>query len=300
MIVILGPTAAGKTSLGITAAQKTHGSVVSADSRQLYAGMDVGTSSPAGLGQESHHLLQPDVIDGVEHYGFNIREPDRQITLGQWQRAAFKMIDHVISQGRVPLLVGGTMLYIDSVVDNYEIPAVPPDRGLRDELKWIETARLYARLIAQDPGATKFVEPGNKRRIIRALEVMEATGRPFSQQRRKRQARYETQIFGLFPGWAVLNRRISARASQMMNNGLLEETRRLQDRYGKDLPLLQTMNYRQAAYVLSGIMAKEQAVGEMTKVNARYARRQMSWWRRRQDIQWFAQPSNALRLFHER
>ena len=301
MIVILGPTASGKTSGAIELAKKMGGAVISADSRQLYAGMDIGTATPlrpantAGFaGQEPHDIFTPDYVDSVAHYGLNIREPNDQMTLAQWQPAAFNMIDYIIADGKVPLLVGGTGLYIDSVVDNYDIPTVVPNEQLRSKLEEKKTEVLYARLTEQDASAKDFIEPANKRRIIRALEVIEATGRPFSEQRKRRTPRYDAEMIGVFPGWEKLRERVALRAKQMIKDGLLEETRRLQERYGKDLPLLKTMNYRQAAAVLNGEMTEREAVDEMTKVNMRYARRQMSWWRKRKDIRWFTDPESAF------
>ena len=142
MIVILGPTASGKTSGAIELAKKMGGAVISADSRQLYAGMDIGTAPPlrpantAGFaGQEPHDIFTPDYVDSVAHYGLNIREPNDQMTLAQWQPAAFNMIDYIMADGKVPLLVGGTGLYIDSVVDNYDIPTVVPNEQSRSKLE---------------------------------------------------------------------------------------------------------------------------------------------------------------------
>lgn len=303
MIVILGPTGSGKTAGGIKLAKRVGGAVVSADSRQIYAGMNIGTATPvldnskvkSQKSKFSHHdILTPDLISGTEHYGFNIRQPNNPMMLAEWQQAAFKMIDNIIADGKVPLLVGGTGLYIDSVVDNYDIPAVGPDEQLRSKLEQEKTEALYARLIEQDPSARDFVEPANKRRIIRALEVIEATGRPFSEQRKRRAPRYDVEMIGIFPGWDSLRERVTLRARQMINDGLLEETRQLQEYYGEDLALLKTMNYHQAAAVLAGEMTEQEAREEMIKVNMRYARRQMSWWRRRKDIRWFTDPESAF------
>ncbi|MFH1353713.1 MAG: tRNA (adenosine(37)-N6)-dimethylallyltransferase MiaA [bacterium] len=287
MIVILGPTASGKTDLGIKLAKERNGAVISADSRQLYKGMNIGTAKPE---------LNNSSADGVEHYGFDMREPDNLITLAEWQREAFAMIDDVIARNMTPLLVGGTMLYIDSVVDNYDIPAVGPNKQLRRKLEKKPADELYEELLRKDPAAKIFIEPGNKRRIIRALEVIEATGNPFSEQRKKREPRYDVEMVGLFPGWDKLRDRITKRARQMLEAGLIDETRRLQEKYGKDLSLLQTMNYKQAAAVLENKMTEQEAVEEMIKVNMRYARRQMSWWRRRKDIRWF---TNSKSVFSE-
>lgn len=283
MIVVLGPTASGKTDLGIKLAKARGGAVISADSRQLYTSMNIGTATPCRSAQ-----------GGVKHYGFDMREPNDPMTLAEWQRVAFSLIDRLREIEIEPILVGGTMLYIDSVVKNYDIPKVVMNQELRNKLEQESVDNLYAKLLTQDPAARSFIEPGNKRRVVRALEVIAATGRPFSELRKKRAPRYDVEMIGLFPGWEILRERIEKRARQMMKEGLLEETKRLQEKYGKDLSLLQTMNYRQAAKVLAGELTKEEASEEMIRVNMRYARRQMSWWRGREEIKWVESPLYAL------
>lgn len=288
--VIIGPTAAGKTEAAIQLAKKLSGGVVSADSRQVYAGMNIGTATPLRpkgfAGQEPHDILVPDIILGIPHYLLNIRRPDQPMVLAEWQAAAYQAIDHVIAQGHSPLLVGGTMLYVDSIVFNYQIPNVAPNQNLRVQLEMMPEAELWEQLMAKDPQARGFIESHHKQRIIRALEVIEATGKPFSQQRLRQEPRYKTEIIGLFPSWEKLQVRIEKRVHGMLAQGLVEETKQLQDKYGKDLPLLKTMNYLQAGEVLARRMTEEKAIEEMIRANMRYARRQMSWWKGRKDIRW--------------
>jgi tRNA dimethylallyltransferase len=280
LTVLVGPTASGKTAAAVRAAHNMNGSVVSADSRQVYAGMNIGTATPLRqgfAGQEPHGILTPDVVDGVEHYLLNIREPNQPLTLPEWQEAAFTVIDTLIASGRAPLLVGGTMLSIDSIVYNFSIPHVPPHHDLRRELARRDTRDLYAELIARDPAAGRFIEPHHTRRIIRALEVMEVSGRPFSELRQPREPRYEVRALGLFPGWEKLEAAIRERAASMLEAGLVQEREQLIARYGADLPLLQTINYKEAPDVEA-----------MVRANMRYARRQMSWWKNRTGIVWFS------------
>lgn len=292
LIVIAGPTASGKTDIAINLAQELNGSVVSADSRQVYAGMNIGTATPlrseSYAGQEPHDFLEPDVIKNVPHYLFNIRRPDEPLSLADWQAAAFSAIDQIHSAGSPAILVGGTMLYIDSVVKNYDVPQVPPDEEFRAAKEKEEAASLYAELLAKDPAAAEFVQPANKRRSIRALEVIAATGRPFSALRQQRPSRYSITMIGLFDSWEALAQRIEGRVAQMLADGLVEETRHLIDMYGADLPLLQTMNYQQTLVVISGELSVEEAQQDMIRANMRYARRQMSWWRGRRDITWYS------------
>lgn len=314
IVVITGPTAAGKTELAINLAAALKGVIVSADSRQVYAGMNIGTATPlpaAGTGQEPHSHLEPDIIRNIPHYLFSIRRPNEPLSLAEWQASALEVIDHELESRSknqeaiiAPLLVGGTMLYIDSILKNYYLPQVEPNVQMRYELAAREADDLYAELMAQDPAAQTFIEPGNKRRIIRALEVIAATKKPFSAQRRSTSSRhgrstssrYDITMIGLFDGWEGLLTRITQRAKFMISHGLLGETQSLIDVYGADLPLLQTMNYKQAAAVLRGEMSERQAHESMVRANMRYARRQMSWWRGREEIRWFRKPDAAAIL----
>ena len=289
LIAIVGATGAGKTDWSLDVAEKVGGEIVSADSRQIYRGMDIGTAKV----QDAR---------GIPHYLIDIREPNEPLTLAEWQMMAFEEIDEIMDRGKIPVLVGGTMLYIDSVVRNYDIPEVPPDPAFRERKQKIENRKLYKELLEQDPEAKAFIEPHHKQRIIRALEVMAATGKRISALRQaqgKQEPKYEVKMIGLFPGWDKLRERIEARAKWMIENGLLEETKRLRETLtpgpspssGRGESLLNTMNYRQAGEVLDGKMAKREAVDSMARENMRYARRQMSWWKGREEIEWVTTPS---------
>lgn len=273
LIVIVGPTASGKTDYSLQLAKKVDGEIVSADSRQVYRGMDIGT------GKIKDTL-------GIPHYLLNIREPDEPLSLAEWQKMASKAIDEIISQDKQPILVGGTMLYVDSIVFNYDIPHVKPNLAFRELKSQKSKIKTYEELLAKDPEAAKFIAPGNTRRIIRALEVMEATGKPFSALRRAQGKKYDIDMIGLFPGWDELKTRIEKRARNMFEEGLLVEVKQLRERYGADLPLLQTQNYRQAGAALDGTMTQAEAIADMVQADMRYARRQMSWWRGREEITW--------------
>lgn len=320
LIVLLGPTAAGKTALGIALAQKMNGAVISADSRQVFAGLNIGTAKPKEAWQDaSHDVLTADRVDGVDpvrakppkvaeamplaaagrvsnvvdHYLLNIREPDEPYTLAQWQADAYQVIEHIQAHGKTPLLVGGTMLYLDSIIFNYNIPAVAPNPKLRQELAQKSTSELYQQLLTHDAAAADFIEPHHQQRIIRALEVIAATGKPFSASRQRSPARYRLKIMGLSPGWDALEKNIRTRAQHMMKDGLVEETRQLQRRYSPTLPLLKTMNYQQAMQVTSGELLEKKAIEAMVQANLRYAHRQMSWWKKNPSITWYATTAAA-------
>jgi len=291
LIILVGPTASGKTSLGIQLAQALAGAVVSADSRQVFAGLNIGTAKPAAAWRnDAHDALTTDTIDGIDHYLLNVCPPDQTYTLPQWQAAAYQVIDHLHTQHITPLLVGGTMLYADSIIFNYHIPAVGPNESLRQELSHETSASLYKKMIEQDPATAEFIEPHHQQRIIRALEVIAATGQPFSASRQKSPARYRIKTIGLFPGWEVLTKNITERAQAMLSDGLLDEVQQLRAQYGRDLPLLTTMNYQHAGELLDQKISAAEALQKIVSLNVRYARRQMSWWKNRNDITWFAQP----------
>ncbi len=285
--VIIGPTASGKTDYAISLAKEMNGEIVSADSRQIYAGMNIGTAKPKeAFTDNTHDVLSSEVIDSIPHFLFNVTSPDNPWTLPQWQKAAQQVLEDILSRGKQPILVGGTMLYVDSIVKNFSIPEVEPDQKFRDSLEQEDVSILYDRLMKADPDAKEFIEPHHKQRIIRALEVIEKTGKPFSASRLRQPSPYEFELIGLFPGWDVMKERIQNRISDMFQHGLLQETEELRKRFSATLPLLQTMNYKEVGMVLDNKLNTDEAIAEAVKVNMRYAKRQMAWWRNRKEISW--------------
>lgn len=300
IIAIVGPTASGKTDLGIQLARQLQTAVISSDSRQVYAGLNIGTAKPEEVWREQvHDFATADTIDGVDHYGLNFRLPTEPLFLSAWQKAAQAMIEKLHQEHDHVVLAGGTMLYIDSIIYGFTIPDTPPNIPLREKLEKEATKVLYNQLLAADPEAKTFIEPHHKQRIIRALEVIEATGQPFSSQRQQTPTAYESHVLGLFPGWEILEQRIAERVQGMLDTGLIEETAKLQTIYGADLPLLKTINYAQAAQVISEELSLEEAKVKMVQANWRYAHRQMSWWKRNKNIMWFADGSSCLEALSE-
>ncbi len=273
--VILGPTASGKTAYALARAKQLGGAVISADSRQVYAGMNIGTAKPQeAWTQTPHSIEKPDIIDGIPHYMLNIATIDTAYSLSDWLAAAHHLIPMIQAQNLVPIIAGGTMLYIDALVDGYSLPIITPNTTLRHGLEQLPVEALYAKLIAQDPDATAFIETHNTRRIIRALEVMNATGKKFSELRTKKSSNNKFQITGIFPDYEVLRERVTTRAQHMIADGLAKEIEKIQKSF-PDSKLLQTMNYTEHC-----------DIEKMIQSNIRYAHRQMSWWKRRNDIHW--------------
>ncbi len=274
LIVLVGPTAVGKTELSLDLAEHFGGEIVSADSRQIYRGLDIGTAKPTSEERQRvpHHLL-------------DITTPDHPISLAEYLHLARTAIDDIHRRGKVPFLVGGTGQYIWALIEGWEAPEVPPDEALRRRLEAEAHQKgvhaLYERLREQDPDAARLMDPNNLRRIVRALEVIEHTGRPFSQQRRKTPPSYDVFIVGLTRPREELYRRVDERIAGMIRSGLVEEVRRLLETgYSANLPALTGIGYRQIREYLEGRVSLEGAVQAMRRATRRYVRHQYNWFRR--------------------
>lgn len=280
LLVLAGPTATGKTGLAIALARRLNGEIVSADSRQIYKGMDIGTAKPTA----DQRALVP-------HHLLDIITPDTSYTLAEYQADAQAAIAAIHQRGRLPLLVGGAGLYIRAVVDNLAIPEVAPQWELRRELEAQAqregTASLHARLTALDPAGAASIDPRNLRRLIRALEVCLTTGRPFSEQQGARPSPYRPLLLGLTCERALLYQRADQRVDAMLSAGLVDEVRRLvAEGYAWNLPAMTSLGYSEIGAYLRGESTLEAAV-ERLKLNTHsYIRRQYTWFRPDTHIHW--------------
>lgn len=273
LLAIVGPTAVGKTAISLQLAGDLGGEIVSADSRQIYRGLDIGTdkASPAQQALVPHHLL--DVV-----------EPDQVLTLAEYQRAAYGAIDDIHGRGRLPLLVGGTGLYVRAVLEGLGIPEVPPDEELRAELEAFAGAHgplaLHIRLAALDPVAAGRIDQRNVRRVIRALEVCLVAGRPISELQAAAPPPYRILRIGLTRPRPALYARIDQRVDEMMARGLLAETQRLVEAgYSPQLPALTGLGYRQMIQYLHGELGYDAAVAAIKQQTRRFVRQQYTWFR---------------------
>ncbi len=282
LIVIVGPTAVGKTRLSLRLAQDFDGEIISADSRQVYRGLDVGTAKPTleERARVPHHLI--DVV-----------APDEAFTLAQYQELAYDAIGDVLARGKLPFLVGGTGQYVRAVVEGWGIPRVSPNEELRAELyrraEMEGEAALHACLREVDPAAAERIDRCNVRRVIRALEVYLDTGHPISELQRKKPPPYRILQIGLTMGRQELYRRIDERVDRMIEAGLVEEVRGLVERgYGYDLPSMSGLGYQQIGLYLRGQVSLEEAIQLIKRHTRRFVRHQYNWFRLNdENIHWF-------------
>lgn len=282
LVVILGPTAVGKTEIAIQLAERLDGEIVSADSRLFYRDMDIGTAkpTPADRARVPHHLI-------------DITDPDEVWNLALFQRAAYHAVEDIYSRGRLPFLVGGTGQYIYAVIEGWVVPESRPDPQLRAALRnWadeIGPEGLHARLFALDPEAAGKMDPRNLRRSVRALEVILSSGRRFSAQARRSPPPYRTIIHGFNRPRPELYARIDARIQAMLENGFVEEVQYLLHKgYDPGLPTLSAIGYREIIAHIKGEITLDEAVRRMKRLTRQFVRHQANWFKDDDpDIHWF-------------
>lgn len=288
-MVILGPTAVGKTNLSIRLAEHLGGEIVSADSRLLYRGMDIGTAKPT-LSERNR----------VPHHLIDIADPDETWSLPMFQKAAKDAIEAIHQSQRLPMLVGGTGQYIRSITQGWEPPRQVPQARLRDVIEqWgqeIGTTALHIRLSLIDPAAARNIEPNNLRRIVRALEVIFMTGRRFSEQRQRSPTPYHVLQLGLSRPREELYSRLDSRIDQMLASGWLAEVQNLlYQGYSRQLPSMSAIGYRQLAGYLAGELTLEAAIVEIRRLTRQFVRRQANWFKADDPaIHWFTAGPETL------
>jgi tRNA dimethylallyltransferase len=278
VIAVVGPTAAGKSALSIALAHALDGEVVNADSMQLYRGMDIGTAK-----------LTVDERDGVPHHVLDVWDVTEPASVAEYQRLARAAVDDITARGRVPLLVGGSGLYLRAVLEEFTFPGTDATvrARLEDELASVGPAPLFARLRSADPVAAAKILPGNGRRIVRALEVIELTGAPFTASLPAPTPFYDAVQLGVDRDTADLDERIARRVEEMWDSGLLDEVRALAElglRDGRTAG--RALGYQQALAQLDGALTEQAARAETTRATRRFVRRQRSWFRRDPRIGW--------------
>jgi tRNA dimethylallyltransferase len=282
VIAIVGPTAVGKSELALHLAQYFPLEIISADSRQVYRYMDIGTNKPTLAERAS-----------VPHHVIDVVEPDEDFSLAMYHQLAMEVLKAIQQKGKLPLLVGGSGLYVWSLVEGWKIPEVPPDQKLRRQLearvKQEDRQSLYRELRAIDPIAAAKISPTNIRRIIRALEIYHATGQPPSQLQRKEAPGFSILVIGLTRERSELYRKIDWRVDKMIQSGLVEEVEQLLKKdYSPSLPSMSGIGYKQIGQFLRGEMTLPEAIDKIKYETHRLARHQYAWFRLSDSrIRWF-------------
>lgn len=281
IIALVGPTGSGKTEWAKKIARKFKGRLISADSRQIYRGMDIGTGK----------------VNDFEQAMVDIVEPSDRFTVWDYQKIANEAINQYLLANTLPILVGGAGLYLDAVLYGYLIPNIGvQSEKFRKRLVKIEASKLYQKLARLDSAAALKIDPKNKRRIIRALEILELTRRPFSKSQKKQPPEFEVLIIGIKTDRQTLYARIDARIDRMLKDGLVEEVRGLIKKYQRDLPSLNTIGYKEIIDYLGGRLTLKEAVSKIKTNTHDYVRRQETWFRKNKDIKWVNNYDEAEKL----
>ena len=283
LVVIVGPSGVGKSGVSLELAREFSGEIVNGDATSMYRYLDIGSAKPT-LPERRR----------IPHHLIDIVSPDEIITVAQYQQLTYKSIDDIFSRNKQPFLVGGSGLYVRSIIEGYRIPPAPPDHHMRKSLEGEAEKRgyvwLHELLCSLDPLAAANIAPTNIRRVIRAIEVCKTTGQPISLFWKQRKARYKSVIIGLTQPIEELFERINLRVDHMLQEGLVDEVKSILDMgYNPDSPALLSIGYKEIIQYLQGYVTLDSAIHKIKQATRRLARRQMSGWFRQDDtnINWF-------------
>jgi len=301
LLVIVGPTGTGKTDLALAAAKKFDGELVSADSRQIYIGMDIGTgkidlrSKISDVRKETGKWI----VGGVPIHLYDLITPDETFSVATYQQLAYKKIADIHKRNKLPILVGGTGLYVRAVVKGLKIPKVAPDKKLRAQLESRPLSSLVRELERVDPQAAEEVDKNNQRRVVRALEVYHQTGEPFSKLKSKFKVGFNALKIGLISDRDYLYARVDSRIDSWVNTGFIEEVKTLLNKGYKETVALKALGYQQISMYLEGKILLEEATQRIKFGHHNYIRGQITWFRKEPGISWFdiATPGFKQKIF---
>ena len=277
VIAVVGPTASGKTSYAVSLAHKFNGEIVSADSRLVYKGFDIGTAKPS-----------LEECEGVPHHMIDIVEPEIDYSAGLFGEEAKKAVDDILSRGKTPIVAGGTGLYFRLLLENYDVPKVPPDYELREKLSAYTYDELRKMLEKFDPQRAAEIELNDKKKVIRAIEMAEHLEKPLSEYRKELE--FDVEWIGLNFPREELYERINVRVDMMVKAGLVEETENLLQKHGRIKNLTCTIGYQEMIAYLDNQMTLDEAKGKLKQNSRHFAKRQLTWFRKNPLIKWNCEP----------
>ena len=279
VIAVVGATASGKTSYAIELAKKINGEIISADSRLVYKGMDIGTAKPT-----------IDEMQEIPHYMIDVVEPEYNYSVGLYVKEAKKHITDIISRGKVPIVVGGTGLYFRVLLENYDLPDVKPDYELRKELSSYSYEELLEMLTKLDEKAANSVEKNDKKKLIRYIEIIKLAGKPLDLVRGVKEKEFNVEWVGLNFPREILYDRINKRVDLMIEQGLIDETKKLLQKHGRISNITDTIGYREVLSYLDGELSLDKAKDKLKQNTRNYAKRQLTWFRKNEQINWNCYP----------
>ena len=280
IIAIVGATASGKTAYAVELAKQINGEIISADSRLVYKGMNIGTAKPV-----------LDEMQGIPHYMIDIVEPDINYSAGLYAKEAKKHVNDILSRGKIPIVAGGTGLYFRILLENYDLPDVEPDYKLREELSKLSFDELSHILSDLDKNALNTLERNDKKKIIRYIEIVKLTGLPISKACGKNDNNeFDVEWIGLNFPREELYERINKRVDLMVEQGLVEETKYLLKKYGRIPNIVDTIGYKEIISYLDGEFTLDEAKNKLKQNTRNYAKRQLTWFRKNENINWNCYP----------
>lgn len=285
---IIGPTASGKSDFAVVLAKKINGEIISADSRQVYKGMDLGTGK-VETKIKTVNGRQVFVYKNIPHYGLNLVSPNTEYNVAKFKTYAEKQIKDILARGKVPILCGGTAHWIDAIVFNQTIPEVKPNPKIRNELSKLTTKEMYSKLVSLDPDRAQNIDPHNPRRLIRALEIILSTGEPVPKQTTT--SPYNCIWIGIKPEDSVLQKNIKARLEKRIKAGLITEIKKLHQNGVSFKRLIGFgLEYKYGSLYLQNKLSLEEFKTQLNTAIWQYSKRQMTWWKRNKHIFWLQDP----------
>lgn len=294
VIVICGPTASGKTTLSIQLAQKINGEIISSDSMQIYKDMNIGTAKP-----------DQQEMQGIKHYLLDFVEPNQRYSVADYKKDAENAIEDILQKGKVPIIVGGTGLYVDSLIYGIEYPNIEFDENYRKELeRRVEKEgleKLYEKAKKIDPQAMKKISRNDQKRILRVLEIYNATGKTKTEQEiesRKNEVKYDYRVFAINMDREKLYDRINKRVDIMIQKGLMEEVENLLKKYNEFPTAMQGLGYKEVVEYIQGKVLKEDMIENIKRESRRYAKRQITWFKKNKQTIWIG-PNDLQMILNE-